>query len=214
LVLSERYLLEGAWYATEQCGLLLRDAQLLYAGDRYGTAVGLAMLAREELGRASILLRLANEARDGRPLTPKGLAKEIEDHVVKQTAAQLTIVFRSASVSQLATRAYTDPPTAESESALEELDQAIKKAGRRTPSDRHLARLKALFVDPNDAGTAWNRPAAFAKDEAFAMLVDACNDYSHFLRSLVVGGKRERLRRELEHWAERPDLPEPTWPTM
>jgi hypothetical protein len=33
-----RYLLEGAVYALEQCGLLLRDANLLYRSRSYATA--------------------------------------------------------------------------------------------------------------------------------------------------------------------------------
>jgi len=52
MTLPERYLLAGAWYAAEHCGLPLRDAALLYAGCRYGTAGGLAMLARQELVRS------------------------------------------------------------------------------------------------------------------------------------------------------------------
>lgn len=217
MVLDERYLLEGAWYATEQCGLLLRDAVLLYGGDRYGTAVGLAMFAREELGRARILLRLADEVRGGRPLTLEELENEVEDHVEKQTAAQLSVVYRGAPgsvLSDLVARAHTNTPTAESESAREEFDRLLKRISRRTPSERHLARQRALFVDPSATGTAWNRPAAFAKNEAWRMLVDACNDYSVFRSSLHEAGRHQRVRTELAHWAERPDLPGPIWPDM
>jgi hypothetical protein len=47
LALSERYLIEGAWYALEQAGLLLREAVLLSKNQRDATAKGLALLARE-----------------------------------------------------------------------------------------------------------------------------------------------------------------------
>src|SRR5713101_1274908 len=78
---SERYLLEGAWYALEQCGRLLHDAITLYEAGRYATASGIAMLAREELGRARILLALAEEVHAGRPLTLVELEGAIADHV-------------------------------------------------------------------------------------------------------------------------------------
>jgi len=55
---TPQYLLEGAAYALEQCGLLLRDANLLYRSGSYGSAVALAAFAREELGRWRILLEL------------------------------------------------------------------------------------------------------------------------------------------------------------
>ena len=44
---APRYLLEGAAYALEQCGLLLRDAIVLYRNGSYSSAVALAALARE-----------------------------------------------------------------------------------------------------------------------------------------------------------------------
>jgi AbiV family abortive infection protein len=49
--ITPQYLLEGAVYALEQCGLLLRDANLLYRSGSYATAVALAAFAREEQRR-------------------------------------------------------------------------------------------------------------------------------------------------------------------
>jgi hypothetical protein len=50
-MVSERVLLEGAWFALEQSGILLRDAVTLYERASPVTAVGLAMLAREEMAK-------------------------------------------------------------------------------------------------------------------------------------------------------------------
>jgi hypothetical protein len=44
-------LLKGAWYPLEQCGRLLSDAVALYRQKSYSTAVALAMIGREELGK-------------------------------------------------------------------------------------------------------------------------------------------------------------------
>ncbi len=63
------YLMKGAAYALEQCGLLLRDANLLYRNASYASAVALAAFAREELGRSEILHALRKEALNGKPIT-------------------------------------------------------------------------------------------------------------------------------------------------
>jgi len=42
---TPEYLIEGAAYALEQCGLLLRDANLLYRSGSYASAVALAAFA-------------------------------------------------------------------------------------------------------------------------------------------------------------------------
>jgi AbiV family abortive infection protein len=52
---TPRYLLEGALYALQQCGLLLRDAGLLYEKNSYASAVLLTLLARESLGQWRML---------------------------------------------------------------------------------------------------------------------------------------------------------------
>src|SRR5215471_8995026 len=49
-------LIHGAWYALEQCGLLLNDAWILLQHARHATAASIAMIAREELGRYEMLL--------------------------------------------------------------------------------------------------------------------------------------------------------------
>jgi AbiV family abortive infection protein len=60
------YLLKGAVYALEQCGLLLRDANILFRGGSYANTVVLAAFAREELGRSNILFDLRKKALGGK----------------------------------------------------------------------------------------------------------------------------------------------------
>ena len=48
-------LLKGLWYSLEQCGRLLKSAGVLYEEKDYSTAVGVAMFAREELGKHRLL---------------------------------------------------------------------------------------------------------------------------------------------------------------
>jgi len=44
---TAQYLLKGAVYALEQCGLLLRDANLLYQNGSHASAVALAAFAEK-----------------------------------------------------------------------------------------------------------------------------------------------------------------------
>jgi AbiV family abortive infection protein len=49
MAVATRFILEGSEYALEQCGLLLRDANVLYQSGSYASAVVLTAFAREEL---------------------------------------------------------------------------------------------------------------------------------------------------------------------
>jgi hypothetical protein len=46
---------EGSWLALEQAGRLLRSASILWDSGDPSTAVAIAMLGREELGRSRLL---------------------------------------------------------------------------------------------------------------------------------------------------------------
>ena len=80
-------LLEGAVYALEQCGLLLRDANILFRNGSYANAVVLAAFAREELGRFIILLDFRKQALTGKKtFTIKAIQDHCDDHVAKPTS--------------------------------------------------------------------------------------------------------------------------------
>ena len=68
-----QYILQGAAYALEQCGLLLRDANLLYRNDAHANAVVLTAFAREELGRSNNRPNKFNHVsiiKDAPPISP------------------------------------------------------------------------------------------------------------------------------------------------
>jgi AbiV family abortive infection protein len=91
---SPRYLLEGAVYALEQCGLLLRDANVLYRNGSYSSAVAVALFAQEELGRWSILLDLRRKVLDGDNVTVKDIQASCGNHVRKQEAGMMSFTMR------------------------------------------------------------------------------------------------------------------------
>jgi AbiV family abortive infection protein len=78
--LPPQFILEGAVYALEQCGLLLRDANVLYRSGSYASAVVLTAFAREELGHFKILLDLWREALTGREYTIEEICRRGRDH--------------------------------------------------------------------------------------------------------------------------------------
>jgi AbiV family abortive infection protein len=92
---SPKYLLEGAAYALEQCGLLLRDANLLYRNGSYASAVAVAAFAQEELGRWRILLDLRRKVLRGGSVTIKEIQTRCGDHVRKQEAGVMSTVMRT-----------------------------------------------------------------------------------------------------------------------
>src|SRR5436190_22890133 len=91
---TPEYLLKGAAYALEQCGLLLRDANLLYRNGSYASAVAVALFAREELGRYRILLDLRKQVLRGERFTIKEIQDRCWDHVRKQEAGMMSFVLR------------------------------------------------------------------------------------------------------------------------
>jgi AbiV family abortive infection protein len=56
---SAATIVRGAWYALQQEGRLLHSAVAVFATGDASTALALAMLAREELGKANMLRDLA-----------------------------------------------------------------------------------------------------------------------------------------------------------
>src|SRR6516162_8496916 len=78
---TSEFLLQGAVYALEQCGLLLRDANVLYRSGSYASAVVLAAFAREELGRSTIILDLRRKVLAGDKFTLNDIQDQCDDHV-------------------------------------------------------------------------------------------------------------------------------------
>ncbi len=92
---SSDYLLRGAVFALEQCGLLLRDSHILYSNRSYASAVALAAFAREELGRYRILRELWKRTVAGEGFTVKQIRDLCDDHVEKQREGMLSTVQRT-----------------------------------------------------------------------------------------------------------------------
>jgi AbiV family abortive infection protein len=207
-------LAQGAWYALEQCGHLLNDAVALFDLDRYATAVGLAMLAREEYGKARTLFKLAAEGQD---VEPGDVA--LDDHIEKQTAARVSVMLRSSDpnsgvgklLRQVSTYQSADPEWTE---AMHALSRVVDAAVRRAPEERHRARMRSLYVDWEPTLCRWSRPEMSA-DEARHQLDHAINDYAVYERNINVAMASTvspAVAALLNQWPQRPSLPLPRRP--
>ena len=98
---TREYLLEGAAYGLEQCGLLLRDANVLYRNGSYSSAVVLAKFASEALGQWKTLRSLRTEVLGGKRLTITDIQNACRDHERKQKAGALSTTIKADTNSEL-----------------------------------------------------------------------------------------------------------------
>jgi AbiV family abortive infection protein len=210
MAVATRFILERSEYALEQCGLLLRDANVLYQSGSYASAVVLTAFAREELGRSSILRDLWRRASSGETFTVEQLRQACEDHVAKQRAGMLSITMRADKDSGLgkilSARANRQSPEGQKADAdLTRIDEVMKK---RTPGDRHEKRMAALYVEPISENE-WNRPGKTSASSAWELLCDARNDYSLRCDPVNLKASDPDLYNALAQWPDRPKLEPP-----
>jgi AbiV family abortive infection protein len=222
---SSEHLVKGYALALEQCGLLLRDAVRLYESGSYATAVVLAAFAREELGRSKILLDFWRRRCGGQSVTVKQINAECGEHVDKQRAGMLSLTMRAdrqTGLGKLLTdRMSNAPQSQEWRNADATLKQIDGTKAKRTPDDRHSARMRALYVEPISS-SEWNRPADISAQTAHHFLQDAVNDYAvRYSQGYITSGESilkhidADLYTALEQLIDRPQLPapeHPSWP--
>jgi AbiV family abortive infection protein len=220
--ISAQYLLEGAFYALEQCGRLLHDARLLYKEGSYSTALALTELAQEELGKSTILREVRKEVINGAQFTIEEIKERCKGHSDKQVAAAGSTTMRPSNNSSLAAalqiRGTANPGTEEWNSASRLIDEATKAKTKRDPEDRHRNRITATYVDPIPAG--WSRPSKeISRAKARDRICDASNEYAgeyRWLTDIDVGIKHDdpELYAAVIAWTERPMLPDPDLSTL
>jgi AbiV family abortive infection protein len=82
------FLMRGGWFALEQGGRLIRDAEILYKAGSYSSAVALALLSREEVSKARTLFGLWIRADRIETISRERVLKEIAlTHYRKQRLA-------------------------------------------------------------------------------------------------------------------------------
>jgi AbiV family abortive infection protein len=222
---SPRVVLEGAWYAFEQAGFLLGSAVTLFDAGQYATAVGLALLAHEELGKHRILVDPWWETQTkGAQFSVGKIQKGYESHPEKQRRGQLSVIFHGLLPDWIrkALMGGAEAPTYED--ARRELDQILRRLARRTPNERHRTRMDAHYVDIEASGNAWNRPVDISRERALDIVQQASSDYSvrHHNMGIWLASQDSLLHPEagalrawveaVKKWSQRPELPAPRFP--
>lgn len=213
-------LLKGAWYSLEQCGHLLKAAAVLYGEKEYSTAVGIAMLAHEELGKHRILRsEWKKSVQTGQPPSVSQIKSVCEDHIEKQRQGQLSVTLmtnsRSALDTALRARVKSRPADPDYQAADRVIQTAIEAKLKHAPTERHETRLECFFVDLEDSGAGWKRPSkTISQDDAYRLLNDTANDYTsqwdRFSNTALL--EDLSLVEALEAWADKPALPLPARP--
>jgi AbiV family abortive infection protein len=220
--LASSDLLKGVWYSLEQCGRLLKAAAVLYKEGDYSTAVGVAMFAREELGKHRILRAEWKKSVDtGKPPNVDEIRRACEDHVEKQKQGQMSVTLMTESPSALdtalRTRATSRPGDPGFKAADEVIQTAVETKAKHAPAERHEKRLEGFFVDLEQWGARWKRPSKrISQDEAKRLLDDTANDYAgqrdRFTNTALL--EDSKLVAALEAWSDKPALPLPVWPVI
>ncbi len=216
-VVSAQFLLEGTYYALEQCGVLLRSASILYDERQLASSVVLTAFGREELGRSRILLNfLVDVLIKGKTVSLDRIQNACKDHVRKQEWALVTRVTRGRKNDKITRLIRTMHTAGDQEwqfnEAWKEIKQIAAQQAKRRPTDRHKKRIKALYVEPSENGLSWNRPSEQVKDddENDFFLLDAINDYSITIAELTQ--KDGPVGDLIQQWTNRPQPPPPSWP--
>jgi AbiV family abortive infection protein len=215
---TPEYLMKGAAYALEQCGLCLRDAELLYRSECYANAVVLAAFAREALGQWIILLDLRQKVLGGEKIPIRKLKMLYDDHELKQTAGMLSFTMtgdRDTGVGKLImSRIMAVPGTDEWKRTDAALKKLNKLKAKRVAQDRHKLRMLAMYIDPE--GDDWNRPVRrISRGDAHEFIEEARNDYAGQRLNGYNNFQEDResgLFKALEEWSDRPTLPLPPGP--
>ncbi len=214
---TPQYLLEGALYALEQCGVLLHDAVALYRSEAYASATVLAAFAREELGRAQILFDFRKQTvKERKRVTLKGVKSKCDDHITKQKWAQLSMTLRLSGQERAAQQLAKAANPEERTRIIAELRDIMQQKAKRLPQDRHEQRISALYVEPNESGTGWNRPRERTRDAAREFIEDAIGDYAtehdRYVGGMMIQYDDSELFQALQNWSGCPELPRYEWP--
>lgn len=218
MVTSEA-LRQGAWYALEQAGRLLRAAAVVSDDGDPITGASLAMFGREELGRSRILRDRADRVEKGGSLEPDEVRKACEDHEKKQVKGAFSTTLRAEPPSgvdrALREMLGAEPRSQEWKTAKQTADLATKAKRKGDPARRHRIRTASLYVDLNDAGSGWRRPCARDTSQARNEITDAVSDYANQRARLsdeVLDSDHPEMARARGSMPSPITLPEPRWP--
>ncbi len=200
----------GSALALEHAGHLLADALLLYERQRYPSAATLAVFSREETGRSQILAGLARSVFAGQHFTRLDVQRACKHHEVKLQKSFSGVTLRiQPELGTVLAQVLGNPRHPKYADYRRLINEKVKAAGRNLPKRTHEARIRALYVDPAENG-GWNRPADLTREEAFAVVSQAADDYAIRRDELYLDPDTIA---DLSSWLEKHPLPKPDFPS-
>jgi AbiV family abortive infection protein len=178
------------------------------------------MIGRDELGKYRMLLQEWKDADStGKLPAVEAIQDACEDHIEKQKRAVLGLTFTadgpSAFGDAIKAQIKYKPQDAEHQAAEKVIQSGLKSMAKRAPEARHNSRMRSLYVDLDDSGSAWSGPSEVSHEECKKLLNDAANDYADQLNriepDLLRGMGHTKLADAIEGWPDRPELPGPVW---
>jgi AbiV family abortive infection protein len=161
----------GACYALVHATHLLEDAAALYSRKRASTALHLAVMAREELGRFNLLARRHNAMHDGDSADSKEVADSLRSHLDKLNAGQSTVPV-PLSADQMAQ--WTTAIQQNDEQMLTAISEQVRLRAKELKPNQvaewHRRRLKAQYVDLDATTGVWSRPSEVTLSEAYSLI--------------------------------------------
>lgn len=153
----------------------------------------------------------------GKTVTIEEIRKALEKHLMKQKSGQGGVTQRVSGNSVygklLQDRQRADLQSEERRKYDQQVDKITEQQRARTPQDRHDNRMKAFYVEPNDASTDWNKPWEIDKERAKHFIQDAINDYASQVNGAwlldMLKLTDPELAQAIETWTARPAIPPP-----
>lgn len=168
---------QGACYALTHAMQLLEDSAFLYSSRRTSSSFHLAVMAREELGRFVLLLKLQAALTGHETIEVKKFEKSFKLHLEKLAAGQSVIgpipmSPQTQDVWANAVKKHRDPakkPKA-SDTIFGDADDRKDEMRKIYAIGLHDLRLKAQYVDlDTDSGT-WSRPSEVTMADTLVLI--------------------------------------------
>jgi AbiV family abortive infection protein len=170
-LMNRQSIAQGACYALVHATHLLEDAAASYSHARASTALHLAVMAREELGRFKLLAQNHDAMHDGESLDAKEIAASLQSHKGKLSAGQSTVPV-PLTAEQMAQ--WTTAIEHNDERMLAVISEQVRlRANELKPhqvSEWHQRRLKAQYVDLDPNTGTWSRPSEVTPSEAYSLI--------------------------------------------
>jgi AbiV family abortive infection protein len=204
--MNRQAVLLGSVYALQQAGLLLEDAVILFDRGRRATAAGLALFAREEIGRHRILKKVWSDMAPDALKPAKEINKCCQDHVTKHREAQRSYVLRAdtAQLEELLQSQMKGGPQAV-RNGRPRLDAIRAQREKRAPTDRARFRETSFYVDAIDE-RHWSVPSLCDPVKCANDLADATTEY---FQALVCLSNPPAFADSFGALTHRPILPSP-----